>query len=1130
VKRDPDVRRSAVRPETTSTMSAAATTSRTDESLIRATKLRLLRGHVVLFRAMGDAPRRERKVVSVVFCDLVGFTQRAEKLDPEDVEAFLDPYHRRLRSEVEHYGGTVEKFIGDAVMALYGAPVAHEDDPERAVRAALAIRDWALENEDVEVRIGVTTGEALVRLDARPEAGEGMASGDVVNTAARLQTAATTNGILVDETTYRATRRAVEYSEAESIDAKGKTEPVLVWQAQAARARFGVDVAHEARAELVGRERELGVLRDAFERARHERVPQLVTLVGVPGIGKSRLVYELSRIADADADIITWRQGRCLAYGDGVTLWALGEIVKAQAGIVEQDTADDVSAKIGHSASDALGDSGDEAWVTSHLLRLVGLGDEPELGGDRRDEAFAAWRRYLEGLAERRPLVLVFEDLHWADETLLDFVDEIVDWVSDVPLLVVGTARPELLERRPNWGGGKIDATTLGLAPLSDEETARLIAGRIARPVVAAESQQVLLDRAGGNPLYAEQFADLFVERGSADDLPLPETLQGIIAARLDGLGQAEKDVLRDASVVGKVFWLSSLGTEGNGTSSALHSLERKGFVRRQRRSSLEGESEFAFAHALVRDVAYGQIARADRAEKHRSVAEWIEALGRLADHAEMLAYHFGSALELARASGAATDELVEKTRLALREAGDRAFALNAYPAAASYYERARELWPDDEERPHLVYRHAEALYLAADERAERALEEACDALLAVGDRETAAEAELALSRIWWYRGENETVGVHQDRAEALVEGAASAAAARVLAHIARTRSIAGRRSDGLQLASSALALAEALGLDDVRAHALATVGLSKVYLGDASGKEDQLRALEIATAANSPVAGAIANNVAVNAFFDFDIRLASELIDEGLRIAERFGDAAGVRFLRAHRVSFALFRGEWDAALVRADKFIAECEASPHVMETRARMGRAEIRAARGDLEGALVDLERALTVARSAPDPQTIVPVVSTSAFVHETAGRDADARRFLAEFVGLVVEHPLEASIGAALEIARMKLVGAFEAELRAMLDRAPLPKWREVALTTLDRDFVRAAEMFAQSGSPTHEARLRLCAAEELSERGELGEAKKQAEKALAFYRSVGAMYFIERAQKLLAEPAAQSESA
>src|SRR5262245_3511153 len=288
----------------------------------------------------GGTPRRERKVVTVVFCDLVGFTSRAESLDPEDVEAILRPYHERVRSELERHGGTVEKFIGDAVMALFGAPIAHEDDPERAVRAALAIREFALE-EELELRVGITTGEALVRLDARPDAGEGMASGDVVNTAARLQSAAPVNGVLVDETTYRATRAVATYDEPQTMEAKGKSEPVVVRRALEARSRFGVDVTHHARSELVGRERELGVVRDAFERARVERTPQLVTLVGVPGIGKSRLVFELQRIVDADPEIVTWRQGRCLAYGDGVTLWALGEIVKAQAGVLEQDTPEE---------------------------------------------------------------------------------------------------------------------------------------------------------------------------------------------------------------------------------------------------------------------------------------------------------------------------------------------------------------------------------------------------------------------------------------------------------------------------------------------------------------------------------------------------------------------------------------------------------------------------------------------------------------------------------------------------------------------------------------------------------------------------------------------------------------------
>src|SRR5205085_3095171 len=284
--------------------------------------------------------RRERKVVTVLFADLVGFTARAEELDPEDVEEILAPYHERLRSELERFGGTVEKFIGDAVMALFGAPVAHEDDPERAVRAALAIRDWAREGGDVQVRIAVNTGEALINLSARPESGEGMAAGDVVNTTARLQSAAPVNGVLVGETTYRATRAAIDYRDAEPVEAKGKAKPVPVWEALQARSRFGVDLLQSARTALVGREREVGLLRDMLVRVREEGAPQLITLVGVPGIGKSRLLYELFRAVEEGGVLTYWRQGRSLPYGEGVTYWSLAEMVKAQAGILETDDAE----------------------------------------------------------------------------------------------------------------------------------------------------------------------------------------------------------------------------------------------------------------------------------------------------------------------------------------------------------------------------------------------------------------------------------------------------------------------------------------------------------------------------------------------------------------------------------------------------------------------------------------------------------------------------------------------------------------------------------------------------------------------------------------------------------------------
>jgi len=490
--------------------------------------------------------REERKVVTVLFCDLIGFTSRSEQLDPEDVSAMLASLHARLRTELERHGGTVEKFIGDAVMAVFGAPAAHEDDPERAVRAALAIRDELQEEGDLDVRIGVNTGEALVRLGARPLEGEGMIAGDVVNTASRLQTAAPVNGILVGEATYRATQRVIDYRDAPPVIAKGKAEPIHVWRALEARSRVGVDVRQQGRTPLVGRKRELDLLSDALQRAREEREPQLVTLVGVPGIGKSRLVWELFQRVDADPAFITWRQGRSLPYGEGVSFWALSEMVKAQAGILESDSVAQAAEKL-EGAIAGLDVQGNKDWLLRHIRPLVGL--ETDAPPADAGEAFGAWRRFFEALAEQQPLVLIFEDLHWADEGLLDFVDELVDTSRGAPLLVVGTARPELLFRRSGWGGGKANALTISLSPLSDEDTARLASAVLDRSVVPAELQAALLARAGGNPLFAEEFARLAAGRGG--NVELPDTVHALIAARLDALPDFEKELLQTAAVVG---------------------------------------------------------------------------------------------------------------------------------------------------------------------------------------------------------------------------------------------------------------------------------------------------------------------------------------------------------------------------------------------------------------------------------------------------------------------------------------------------------------------------------------------------------------------------------------------------
>jgi len=548
--------------------------------------------------------REERKVITVLFADLVGFTSRAEKLDPEDVRALLSPYYARLRHELERHGGTVEKFIGDAVVALFGAPMAHEDDPERAVRAALAIREAIAElNEadptlELEVRIAVNTGEALVALGSRPELGEGMASGDVVNTAARLQAAAPVNGLLVGEATQRATGAVIEYRPAESVEAKGKSQPVPAWEALRARARFGLDVEQRPRTRLIGRGQELELLTRALERVRKDLSPQLVTLVGVPGIGKSRLIAELFQVVDADPDLILWRQGRSLPYGEGLSYWALAEIVKSQVGILETDSTEAAEAKLRTVVTDTIDDAKEAAWIERHLRPLVGLDVALAEGGDRRAEAFAAWRRFLEALAEKTPIVLVFEDLHWADDGLLDFVDYLADWASGVALLIVGTARPELLARRPGWGGGKRNASTVTVSALAADETAQLLATLLDQVLLPAEIQSAVLQRTEGNPLFAEEYVRMLQDRGflvqsgggwkleEREQLLLPESVQGMIAARLDSLPPEDKDLVQNAAVLGKVFWSGALealaGREPFLLEEQLHSLERKEFVRRE--------------------------------------------------------------------------------------------------------------------------------------------------------------------------------------------------------------------------------------------------------------------------------------------------------------------------------------------------------------------------------------------------------------------------------------------------------------------------------------------------------------------------------------------------------------------
>jgi class 3 adenylate cyclase/tetratricopeptide (TPR) repeat protein len=1033
---------------------------------------------------------RERKVITVLFADLVGFTSTAEQLDPEDVAAILRPYHERLRYELERWGGTVEKFIGDAVMALFGAPVTREDDPERAVRAALAIRDWIVDEGKLEARIAINTGEALVELDARPESGEGMASGDVVNTAARLQTAAPTNGILVGETTYRATAETIDYREHEPVEAKGKQAPIPVWEVVQARARFGVDLAPEARTPLVGREREVAQLVDALARVREQRSSELLTLVGVPGIGKSRLVGELFESIDRGGVLTYWRQGRSLPYGQGVSYWALAEMVKAQAGILETDSEDEAGAKLQRAVEQLLDE--DTEWVLSHLRPLVG---QASAAPGSQEEAFAAWRRLWEALAEQHPLVLVFEDIQWADDGLLDFIDHLAYWVRDVPMLILCTARLELLERRPAWGGGKVNAATVQLAPLSDKQTAALMSA------LGADAQGELIERCGGNPLYAEQFARMLGERGEG---ALPQTVQGIIAARLDALAPDEKALLQNAAVIGKVFWGGALGA----TEQQLHVLRQKEFVQRARRSSVEGETEYAFKHVLVRDVAYGQIPRADRAEKHLRAAEWIESLGRIEDHSEMVAHHYVNALELSRAAGHSLEDVTGRTVRALREAGERALSLNALGQAENYLRQARSLAPDDAE---LLLNYGRVLYLQ-DEQGEPQLTEARKHLPA----DQAAEATLLLADIAWKQGRHEDVETYLDEARSLVEDLpASRDQAALLTERARYEMLAGRLDVALELGVEALALAEQLGRDDLRVRALNTVGVARQEIGDAAGEDDLREAIELASRLNlvNELVRAWNNLAAVHGLRgDLPQAIAGEA--ETTRLARHFGLQGSVRFIEdGPAIGNRFHAGDWDDSFTRAEKVVAQIEQGVATYSGGTAYGyRGLIRLARDDAEGATADAEHVVEHARRAGDAQAVNPDLASAACIFTSVGNRQRADETVTE--ALETLRPLRHLGFGAMEaqsLAWAALALGREAEVIGVLEREALGSvWQRAALAVAARDFHAAAEIMAGGGCKADTAFFRLQSG-----------AEEDVRRALDFYRGVGATRYIREAEELLA---------
>ena len=706
----------------------------------------------------------ERRHVTVLFADLVGFTPLAQQRDAEDVRDLLSRYFDTARTIIARYGGTVEKFIGDAVMAVWGIPTVLENDAERAVRAALELVDAvAAFSEEVgapglRARAGLLTGEVAVNLGV---SGEGMVAGDLVNTASRVQSAAEPGTVYVGDATRQATEAAIVYDDAGVHTLKGKPEPERLWWArQVVAASGGALRPTGLEPPFVGRDRELRLLKESLHATGEERTARLLSIVGLAGIGKSRLAWEFFKYVDGVTETIWWHRGRCLAYGEGVAYWALNEMVRMRCGIVENEPPETAREKLRRTVEEFVESGEERRWVEPRLAHLVGL--EERVAADPRD-LYAAWRFFFERMAAQQLTVLVFEDLQWADSGLLDFIEYLLEWSRNSPILVVTLARPELAERRSGWGTGKRGLAALYLDPLSPDAMSQLLAGMV--PGLPEELSVRILDRAAGVPLYAVETVRMLLDRGliverggayhvegSLDALEVPETLHALIAARLDSIGSAERQLLQDASVIGKSFTAAGLRAitmvPADTVESCLASLVNKDLLSIQSDPRSPERGQYVFVQDLVRSVAYGTLARRDRKARHLAAAAYLESSWSDEEEvAEVVAAHLVEAYE-ADVDASDAPALRDRARDALVRAGDHAASLGAGEAAQHYYESALTLAGPDE-RAALLVRAGEMAWLQVHpDQARRHLEAAVALHEAAGRLGAAGRVSVTLAAI----------------------------------------------------------------------------------------------------------------------------------------------------------------------------------------------------------------------------------------------------------------------------------------------------------------------------------------------------------------------------------------------
>ena len=1015
----------------------------------------------------GPVGGQERKTVSVLFCDLVGFTAASDGADPEEVQAALSPYYARVRLEVERFGGTVEKFIGDAVMAAFGAPVVHEDDPERAVRAGLALLSAVADLKrtdglDLAVRVGIATGETVVSTGARPERGEGMLAGDVVNTAARLQTAAPVGSVLVGQETRDATGATIEYLAHDRVTVKGKAEPLPVWVAVRPRGSPGealTDTSHP----MIGRGEALSALQRAYARALRESSVQQVTIVAEAGLGKSRLVQAFSDWVDDREELVCWRQGSCPSYG-AATFAPVAQVVKAQTGILDSDDASRTAAKLTetvHALLRGTGAASEESWLVARLAPLVGL---PALESPR-EELFTAWRRFLEALAATSPLVLIVEDLHWADPATLEFLSYLLDQVADVPLLIVATTRPKLPDTAAGWSNGRHSSITLTLDPLSDAETAQLVTSLLGTTVLPADVHAALLARAAGNPLYTREYLNLVIghgeQPGSAADLStaLPGSVQAVIAARLDALPAESKRLLQAAAVIGPTFWTGAVAALTDGDSKVvtrrLHDLVQRDYVRASRASTVAGETEYAFSHALIADVAYNQLPRLQRLAHHRSAGDWHVAVASAAQSPSgaqdaVIAHHYTSAHTMAVAARGDPGGLAELAALAATwHARAARQAQQVDLAAAETHLRASlELTsPGHRDRLSVLVLLGEVLTNAGRAGdADLVYRQAHDLAEAIGDRVgvalvdvNRANALTALARF-------------ADAAE-LIDGAVSILehepAGPELLHayvaLASRLTVEGLYVQARDRSDQALALAERLADPPPRqvARALLCRGVSRSWSGDAAGEDDLLRALDL-TSTRNLTAGLITTSGEIGL-----LKLMTDSPDAAIPFSER---AVALATDRGHRAAVLFNSGNLAEALAlagRIDDALAVCERGARAIgETDSprqamalQLYWSWILTIRGEFKEAERLVDKALPVARGV-EPSALVEVLLVAVDCARGRRDSAGVAALTDELVATLGSPEVDADLGQDLRLLARALGPAGHSDLIArILDHTP-----------------------------------------------------------------------------------------